>query len=76
MNIHYDRNASASKQTSMEHVRLGGWHFQVEKDLGADFKLNDHFHSRYARTIMKQYPELEGFFELRELRAERHASEH
>ena len=49
-----------------ERVR---WHFQVEKNLGADFKLNDHFHSRYARRIVEQHPELDGFFELRELRA-------
>jgi len=46
------------------------WHFQVEKDLGEDFKLNDHFPSRYARKIMAEYPELDGFFELRTLRAE------
>jgi hypothetical protein len=49
-----------------ERVR---WHFQVEKELGADFKLNDHFHSRYARKIVQNHPELDGFFELRELRA-------
>jgi hypothetical protein len=49
-----------------ERVR---WHFQVEKELGADFKLNDHFHSRYARKIVQNHPELHGFFELRELRA-------
>lgn len=33
------------------------------------FKLNDHFTSRLARWLMAQYPELEDFFELRELRA-------
>jgi hypothetical protein len=46
------------------------WHFQVEKDLGEEFKLNNNYHSRYARKIIAQYPEFEGFFELRELRAE------
>lgn len=45
------------------------WHFQVEKDLGEEFKLNDHYHSRYARLIMSKHPELNGFFELRELRS-------
>ena len=49
-----------------ERVR---WHFQVEKKLGADFKLSEHFHSRYVRRILKDHPELGGFFELRELRA-------
>lgn len=33
------------------------------------FKLNDHFTSRMARRIMADHPELEGFFEIRELRA-------
>jgi len=45
------------------------WHFQVERDLGEDFKLNDHLHSRYARRLMAEHPELDGFFELRELKA-------
>lgn len=49
-----------------ERVR---WHFQVEKQMGADFKLNDHFHSRYARKLIEDHPELEGFFELRRLSA-------
>lgn len=33
-----------------------------------DFKLNDHYRSRYARLIMKQEKDLAGAFELRELR--------
>jgi hypothetical protein len=45
------------------------WHFQVTKKLGEEFKLNDHFPSRYARKIMTQYPELDGLFEIRKLRA-------
>jgi hypothetical protein len=44
------------------------WHFQVEKEQGADFKLNDNYCSRYARFLMKQFPDLNGFFELRELK--------
>jgi hypothetical protein len=44
------------------------WHFQVEKDLGVEFKLNNNFHSRFARLILAEHPELEGFFELRELK--------
>ncbi len=45
------------------------WHFQVEKAEGADFKMNDHFHSRYARKIMENESDLAGFFETRVLRA-------
>lgn len=33
------------------------------------FKLNDHFTSRYARLLMAREPDLNGFFETRELRS-------
>ena len=33
------------------------------------FKLNDHYHSRYARLIMEQEPDLDGIFETRKLRS-------
>ena len=36
---------------------------------GDDWKLNNNFRSRYARMIMENYAELEGFFEIRELRS-------
>lgn len=36
---------------------------------GDPFKLNNNYHSRYARKIMDQEPDLEGFFELRELKS-------
>ncbi len=55
-----------SIRTIWEQMR---WYFQIEKDEGAEFKLNDHFHSRYARKLMAEYPEFEGFFEIRELRS-------
>lgn len=35
----------------------------------ADFKLNNNFHSRYARRIMAQEADLQGVFELRELKS-------
>lgn len=34
-----------------------------------EFKLNNNYHSRYARLIMHNHPEFEGMFELRELKA-------
>lgn len=56
-----------SVRTIWEQMR---WYFQIEKDAGADYKLNDHFHSRYARKLMQEYPdEFSGFFETRELRS-------
>ena len=51
------------------------WHFQVEKDMGEEFKLNNNYHSRYARLIMRENPQLEGFFELRKLKNERETEE-
>jgi hypothetical protein len=44
------------------------WFYWVERG-DADFKLNNDFHSRYARKIMAEFPELQGFFEVRELKA-------
>lgn len=44
------------------------WHLSIETT-DSDFKLNDHFTSRYARLIMSRVPELDGFFEVRELKA-------
>jgi hypothetical protein len=45
------------------------WHFQFERDAGSDFRLNDHFSSRYARLVMEYEPDLDGFFEVRRLKA-------
>ena len=45
------------------------WHMELDRD-DCDFKLNDHFHSRYARKLMADYPDEFGdFFELRELKS-------
>lgn len=33
-----------------------------------DYRLNDHYHSRYARLIMQEESDLAGVFELRALR--------
>lgn len=48
-----------------ERVR---WHFQIEQGL-EEFKLNNNYHSRYARLIIQEFPDLDGFFELRDLQA-------
>ncbi len=46
------------------------WHFKIDKG-DHEFKLCNDYTSRYARRIMRDYPALEGFFELRELRDKR-----
>jgi hypothetical protein len=38
-------------------------------DPSSEFKLNDHYHSRYVRLIVERNPELSEFFETRKLRA-------
>lgn len=39
------------------------------KTEGDQFKLNNNYHSRYARMIMDNEPDLDSIFELRELRS-------
>jgi hypothetical protein len=53
-------------RTLWERMR---WHFYVERDEREEYKLNDHYTSRYVRKIIAEYPELEEFFEIRTLRA-------
>ena len=43
------------------------WHFHIEKR-DFEFKLNNNVQPLYARKLMKDHPELDGFFQLRESR--------
>jgi hypothetical protein len=43
--------------------------FMTTTDPDSDFKLNNNYRSRYARKLMDEYPELDGIFEVRELKA-------
>ncbi len=45
------------------------WFLTIERD-NEEYKLNDHYHSRYARLIMANEADLAGFFQTRELRAD------
>jgi hypothetical protein len=47
-----------------EHLRCE-WMLKTTDD--SEFKLCNDYHSRYARLIMEQEPDLEGIFETREL---------
>lgn len=41
------------------------WHINIEtKDIDG-FKLNNNYHSFYARKLIKDYPKYQGFFQLR-----------
>jgi hypothetical protein len=46
------------------------WHWMMTTaDAASDFKLNDHYRSRYVRLMLAERPEWDGVFELRNLRA-------
>lgn len=44
------------------------WHRRVQTN-DPQFELNNNFTSRFARLIMEREPDLQGFFETRELRS-------
>lgn len=46
------------------------WNLSLQTKSEDDFKLNDHFTSRYVRLIMTHEKDLAGMFEIRTLRAE------
>jgi len=46
------------------------WHYQFETKDMTNFKLNNNYTAHYARKLMREYPEFEGFFELRERKKE------
>lgn len=52
-----------SADAIMHQIR---WHHHVERGV-ADFKINDHFSSRYARKFLAAYPQHAGFFETRRI---------
>ncbi len=64
--IAYEKGKKVSIKCLWEMLR---WHLFIELDVCDDFKLNNNYTSRYARLIMKRVPELDGYFELRELRS-------
>jgi hypothetical protein len=45
------------------------WDLTIKTDAGEDFKLNDHYTSRYVRLIQSERPDLAEMFRTRTLRA-------
>ena len=45
------------------------WHTAV--DGGETFKISNNYRPDYARKMMKEFPEFEGFFRVKELKADR-----
>ena len=73
----YDRIVMFARRAKDRGKRIGikclwellRWHVYIELDTSEDFKLNNNFTSRYARLIMENERDLDGYFELRELRS-------
>ena len=69
------RLAEAAQYVGRRHIGIRmlwermRWTFTIERDADEDFKLNDHYHSRYVRLICELRPDLAGMFHLRELRS-------
>lgn len=64
-----------AKRKGFDHYSAKGifeiirWHTTTS---GNDqFKLNNNYHADYARKMMREYPEFDGFFRTREIRTER-----
>ena len=45
------------------------WQIFMQTRDPSGLKLNDHYHSRYVRKLIAEYPEFEAVFETRRLRA-------
>lgn len=45
------------------------WDMSLETTDSSGFKLNDHYSSRYTRKLIADYPEFDGFFEVRKLKS-------
>jgi hypothetical protein len=63
------------RRRGVEQYGIGGlfevlrWHRRMQTvDQASEFKLNNNYRSFYARLLMDNEPELDGFFELRTLR--------
>lgn len=71
---HLKRLALKMRATGRKHYGMKGlfevlrWHFALETT-GEDFKLNNNYTALYARLLMENEPELDGFFCLRERKA-------
>lgn len=70
------RLARKAKAAGRERIGVGAlwevmrWSFWMRWNPGEEpFKLNNNHRSRYARLLMRKYPEFEGLFETRRLRS-------
>jgi hypothetical protein len=74
----YDQIVEMSNKLQARGHKRGGikmlfevlrWKHMSTNDPSSDFKLNNNYAPHYARMAMQEEPDLDGFFELRELRS-------
>ncbi|MGI0148620.1 MAG: hypothetical protein ACREDF_03695 [Thermoplasmata archaeon] len=73
----YDTLVRLARRYAEKHRKAGighlwevmRWQMFVETTGDEEFRLNNNWKSRYARLIMAREPDLDGLFEIRELRA-------
>ena len=67
-------NAGRKKYSMKSLFEVLRWHRAIEKPQD-DFKLNNIFTSWYSRKLMKEVPDLRGFFFTRDAKADNHLGE-
>lgn len=64
------KQAGKTKISVVLLVQVARWEIMFQTDSDDGFKINNSFTSRYARMIMDNEKDLDGFFELRKLAKE------
>ena len=62
------RDAGRENYGSKAIVERIRWHVNVETQSKDEFKINNNHTAYYARMVMMDYPELEGYFRIRSAR--------
>lgn len=62
----YNQGVKVGMKAVYEQAR---WQYSFRTGGSDGYKLNNYFHSRYARLLMAEVPELAGYFEQRKLRS-------
>jgi len=73
--VNFVKYAAEAKAKGFKHYSANGifeimrWHTKIS---GNDsFKISNNYRPDYARKMMRLYPEYQGFFRIKELKAER-----
>lgn len=66
------KEAGRDRWSARDIVHRIRWFVNIEtNDPTSDFKINDHYSPYYARKLVKQDDSFDGFFEMRQLKADK-----